>query len=373
MTRGETIVEEQFDPILALGLMSGTSADGVDAALVRTDGQAAFESVDAMTLPYSKPLRGGLLEAAQTDVPLDQVLALEQQLTELHVVACRKLLGQAGVSTRDIRIIGFHGHTIRHDASRRLTWQLGDASLLSAKLGCNVVSDFRRRDIAAGGQGAPLAPLFHQQLFVDHAKPIMVLNLGGVANITFLGEDGQIWASDTGPGCGLLDSFAQRHLGVPYDRDGELAASGRVHTSIVEDAMKQSFFHLPIPKSADRFEFDHIDIGDLSPADGAATLCAITVAGVAVVVAQLPSYPASVWVTGGGSRHPIIMSMLRDELRNVQGIESAGFRSDSFEAECFAWLAVRRLRQLPTSVPATTGCERPTCGGCMTGNVCRPE
>lgn len=357
----------RFEPIFALGLMSGTSADGVDAALVKTDGESRFEFHHAITVPYPDLHRGQLLNAARADVPLSELLQLERELTETHVQACDDVLSQtAAVDRRELGVIGFHGHTIRHDAKRGLTWQLGDASFLSARTGCRVVHDFRRRDIAAGGQGAPLAPLFHQMLFANTKEPTVVLNLGGVANVTWIGANGEILAGDTGPGCGQLDAWAKLHLGTACDRDGELARAGTPDYEVVRRAMQTPFFQLPIPKSADRYNFDGLDLGRLGPADGAATLCAITVAAVASTVRQLPAYPNSIWVAGGGSRHPVLMEMLGKELGPVQSIEEAGCRADSLEAECFAWLAVRRLRNLATSVPETTGCSRPTCGGSVT-------
>ena len=356
-----------FDPVFALGLMSGTSADGVDAALVKTDGELQFEFLHAITVPYSDSLRRQLLDAARADMPLSDVLQLERDLTDAHVHACDDVLSQVNTITRqDVGVIGFHGHTIRHDGTRGLTWQLGDASFLSAKTCCRVVCDFRRRDMAAGGQGAPLAPLFHKMLLAEKSAPTVVLNLGGVANVTWIGANGEILAGDTGPGCGLLDAWAKLHLGTAFDRDGGLARAGAPDLEVVNRAMRAPFFQASIPKSADRYDFDGLDLGRLSPSDGAATLCAITVAAVASTVRQLPDYPKSIWVAGGGSKHPVLMEMLRKELGPVQSIDAAGCRADSLEAECFAWLAVRRLRNLATSVPETTGCSHPTCGGSVT-------
>ena len=191
----------------------------------------------------------------------------------------------------------------------------------------------------------------------------MVVNLGGVANITWLGDNGAILAGDVGPGCGLLDAWAQQHLKQPYDANGELAAQGTVQRHLVEATMSQPFFQAPLPKSADRFQFNVVGIDQLNAADGAATLCAVTVEGIRTAAKNLPQHPQNVWGCGGGVNHPLIMSMLRDAFESVEPVEAAGLRSDSLEAECFAWLAVRTLRGLPTSQPETTGCELPTCGG----------
>ncbi|MCA9217709.1 MAG: anhydro-N-acetylmuramic acid kinase [Planctomycetales bacterium] len=357
-----------FAPIRVIGLMSGTSADGVDAALVETDGETEFSFLSSLTVPYDSDLRDHLINAAQFDCPVIELMQLERRLTEVHVAACSELVKQTGHSIQDVQLIGFHGHTIRHNAEQRLTWQLGDASLLAESTQCPVVHDFRRRDIAAGGQGAPLAPLFHRMLAKPLPRPTAILNIGGVANITWIGPSEEIMAADTGPGCGLLDTWVQHQFNVPFDRDGAFSKQGSPNEAVIRDALDLPFFRKPIPKSADRFEFDAIDVTHLDAADGAATLCAITVTGVTSVVRQLPQPPKAIWVTGGGSRNPTIVSMLQRELGDVRPIEGAGLRSESLEAECFAWLAVRRIRNLPTSLPQTTRCENPTCGGSVTGN-----
>ena len=352
-----------FEPICAIGLMSGTSGDGVDAALVQTDGETQFKFLDAITLPYESDCRERLLSIAQTAATIDTVADIEQKITEIHLQACQSLLERNTVTPQ---LIGFHGHTIRHDAERGITHQIGNASHLAMKLGCSVVSDFRRCDLANGGSGAPLAPLFHQQMLSRVPKPTAVLNLGGVANVTWLGTDQQILSGDTGPGCGLLDAWVLKKTGNLFDRDGLLSASGNVVDDIVERALDSSYFRLPLPKSADRFQFEFPEIEQLSIEDGAATLCAITVAAIASAASEFPETPDSLWVTGGGSHNPTMMRMLSAHFRDVRPIEEAGLRSDSLEAECFGWLAVRRLRGLPTSLPQTTGCSRPTCGGLLT-------
>ncbi len=347
--------------------MSGTSGDGVDAALIRTDGESVVDFVQAVTLPYDDQFRRRLLEAAQNDLPILHLLALERELTELHVKSCQALLANVQDSGVNVQLIGFHGHTLRHSAEQRLTLQIGDASWLSVQLDCPVVSDFRRRDIAAGGQGAPLAPLYHRQVCSHQRKPLLVINLGGVANVTWIGRDGGLVAGDVGPGCGQLDYWAQRLFDVSFDRDGLLATEGDVHDGIVASVLEDPFFQLSLPKSVDRFDFHFESVGQLPAKDCLATLCAITTGAIVNSVQNLPSVPVQTLVTGGGARHRLLMSMLASKLENVNSIEAIGMRADSHEAECFAWLAVRRLRGLPTSLPTTTGCSHPVSGGLLTG------
>jgi anhydro-N-acetylmuramic acid kinase len=267
--------------------------------------------------------------------------------------------------------VGFSGHTIRHVSADRLTWQLGDASLLAEESGLVVVGDFRRRDVAAGGEGAPLAAPYHAARFADQQKPCLVLHLGGIASLTWLGRSGRVLAGDTGPGCGLLDAWVQRSTGQPFDRDGKLAAAGRVHAERVKDALAAPFFEKLLPKSADRLEFSGVlDLEGLSPADGAATLCALTADAVWLASQDLPEPPASLWLTGGGAKHPRIVQLLTARFATagctVGNVIELSLRPDSLEAECFAWLAVRRLRGLSTSFPSTTGARRATVGGLMT-------
>ena len=352
--------------MLAIGLMSGTSADGVDAALMETDGESTIRFLDSTYVPYHAKLRGQLLHLATHDDPLPNVLRVERALTECHAVACQQLLASSNVTGRTeerVKVIGFHGHTIRHLAAEGLTWQIGDASYLAHQMQIPVVSDFRRRDMAAGGHGAPLAALFHQELVRHMPKPCAILNLGGVANVTWLGREDQVIAGDTGPGCGLLDSYCQQTAGQPFDRGGRIALQGTVHQSLVEEALALPFFSFPLPRSADRFDFGSIDVSELTQADGAATLCAITAQAVYRCFRQLPEMPRDVWISGGGVHHPLLMQLLSRLLPKAQSIEQLGLRPDSLEAECFAWLAVRRLRSLSTSDSSTTGAKMATCGG----------
>lgn len=349
----------------ALGLMSGTSADGVDAALLRTDGEAKIEFLGGLTLPYEAELRARLLEASQHDVPTLELLRLERDATIHHAEAVAALLRDQPPSVGKPDILGFHGHTVRHVPGEGLTMQIGNPWLLAERTGIDVVSDFRRHDIALGGQGAPFASMFHQALFAGETLPLAVLNLGGVANITWIGPNGRIIAGDTGPGCGLLDEWAEEMAGLPHDIDGRLAQIGRPDAAIVRAALRGPFFSKPLPRSADRFEFDHIDVSMLSVEDGAATLCAITTQAIHMAAMTLPEPPLTVWVTGGGVHHPTIMRMLADVFPSVRTVDEKKLSPDTLEAECFAWLAVRHLRGLPLSVPETTGCSHPAPGGAL--------
>lgn len=347
--------------------MSGTSADGVDAALVRTDGKSRIEFISGLTVPYEREIRQRLLDASQHDVPLVELLRLEHDVTLFHAEAVERLRGSLDPSTHEPTLVGFHGHTVRHVPRESLTMQIGNPWLLAEKVKLPVVFDFRRSDIAKQGQGAPLVATFHQALFADSPRPCGVLNLGGVANLTWLGEDDKIIAGDTGPGCGLLDEWAQEMAGLPHDTDGRLALSGQVNDAIVEGALSRPFFSKQLPRSADRFDFDHIDVSTLSVEDGAATLCAVTTQAVVRAVDFLPEPPKMLWVTGGGVHHPVLIQMLEKHFGEVRSVEQRKLSPDTLEAECFAWLAVRHKRGLPLTIPETTGCYEAAPGGFTAG------
>jgi anhydro-N-acetylmuramic acid kinase len=244
--------------------------------------------------------------------------------------------------------------------------QIGNPWLLAEKTGMRVVSDFRRHDMAVGGQGAPLVAMFHRALCPNEPRPTVIINLGGVANITWLGEHDEIIAGDTGPGCGLLDEWIQEMAGQPHDEDGRIAQKGKVDESIVQSALATPFFSKKLPRSADRFDFDHVDVSGLSVEDGAATLCAVTVRAIVQAVKQVPKRPAVVWITGGGVHHPVIMRMITESFGNVKSVREMNLNPDTLEAECFAWLAVRHTKGLPLTIPETTGCRKPVCGGVIT-------
>ena len=349
---------------LALGLMSGTSCDGIDAALVETDGRCRVRCGKATTFPYDATFQARLrsVMGGRGDIP-----AVERELTELHAKEVGNLLTSAGIPARDVTVVGFHGQTILHEPERGRTWQIGDGALLARLTGIDVVNDFRSRDVAAGGQGAPLVPAFHAALAANLERPIAVLNIGGVANVTWVGdqtEDGDLLAFDTGPGNALLNDWALRHLGVPVDRDGVLARAGRVDQAVLSLLMADPYFSRPAPKSLDRDAFDASPVAALTPADGAATLAAFTAAAVARATDLFPAPPKRWLVTGGGRHNPAIMQGLTAALAApIAPVESVGWDGDALEAQAFAYLAVRSLDGLPLSLPTTTGVRQPTTGG----------
>jgi len=348
----------------AIGLMSGTSLDGVDAAWIETDGERISHFGPAAMLRYEDDLRADLrrlLDLAPTLAPDDPFLkVVEHRLTVDHAIAV-SMLGRAA------DVIGFHGQTILHAPEQHRTWQIGDAALLARLARMPVVHDFRGADVAAGGQGAPFAPLFHAALAHALPKPLLVVNIGGVANITWLGENGEIIACDTGPGNGPLDDLAQKHLGQPYDKDGALAASGHVDAARLEMLLAHPYFARPAPKSLDRLTFSSLiaqATEGLLPADAAATLAAFSVT--AIARAPLPAPPRRHPPARGGRHNKTLMAGLAAQFPvPVQPVEAAGWDGDALEAQCFAYLAVRSLRGLPLSLPSTTGVPVPMPGGVL--------
>jgi anhydro-N-acetylmuramic acid kinase len=261
--------------------------------------------------------------------------------------------------------VGLHGQTILHRPERRFTRQLGSGARVAARLGVDTVDRFRHADVAAGGQGAPFAPLFHRALAATLPRPLMVLNLGGVGNVTFIDDDATI-AFDTGPASALLDDWVARHVGAAYDADGAVAASGRADAAILAELMRHPYFALPAPKSLDRNDFHARArvVEGMGVADGAATLAAFTVESVAASLAHVPRAPARWIVCGGGRRNGFFMRELARRLGvPVDPAEAVGWDGDFIEAQCFGYLAVRSLRGLPLSLPTTTGVPRPMPGG----------
>jgi anhydro-N-acetylmuramic acid kinase len=352
----------QHNALRAIGLMSGTSLDGVDAAWIETDGVTVSRTGMAATLLYEDTLRADLrrlLDLAPSLAPDDAFLAdVERRLTEDHAIAVA-IIGQGA------DVIGLHGQTILHAPARGVTWQIGDAARLAARTRTPVVHDFRSADVAAGGEGAPLVPMFHAALAQNLPKPLLIVNIGGVANITFLGAVGEILACDAGPGNGPLDDWVRQHTGAAFDKNGALAASGLVRQDHLAMLMSHPYFARPAPKSLDRLAFSTLvqqATAGLSAPDGAATLAAFTVA--AIAAAPIPEPPLRVLVCGGGRKNLHLMARLEKAFAvPVDPVEAVGWDGDALEAQCFGFLAVRSLYGMPLSLPATTGAPRPMPGG----------
>jgi len=364
--------------LTAVGLMSGTSYDGVDVALVDTDGEE-IELGPTGYRPYSEQerdlVRRAIAAAANlTDRTLrPKVLAeAEERVTDMHAEAVEAFLAANGMAPGAVAVVGFHGQTVLHRPDRGLTIQLGNGAALATRLGIPVVYDFRAADVASGGQGAPVVPVFHRAMVrtLERPYPICVLNLGGVANLTFIDDKGDLIAFDTGPGNALIDDFVQQRTGQPRDDDGRTAAAGQVDAAAVTRILTHPFFTRPPPKSLDRNAFRHwvAEEGGLSAKsteDGAATLTAVTAASVAHGITLLPRPPASWIAAGGGTRNPTLMRMLAERLApaKVETAGDIGWSADALEAQAFAYLAVPSLKGLPLTFPTTTGVPRPMTGG----------
>ena len=370
--------------IWALGLMSGTSLDGIDAALIRTDGVTVQEWGDTVYFPYEESFRqqvkgvlGRVPPTSPEDTPED-IREIERQLTLYHVEAVEQLLSKGPAP--QVRVIGFHGQTLYH-RSRHLhgtgeTYQIGDAPLLAQRTGIDVIAQLRQADVAAGGEGAPLVPIYHQALSKDWlqglSKPVMMVNIGGISNVTWIGSDHpkDLIAFDAGPGNTLIDQWVFEHTGLSHDEGGRLAAQGCVHLSALEALLEQVQLQKPPPKSFDRLNFDWEPIKGLTLEDGAATLTALTAFAIAATRHHVPQPPRS-WVMMGGGRHnKTLLAMLQTHVNNsfpalVSCAEDHGLDGDMVEAQAFGFLAVRSLYNLPLTYHGTTGVTQPTCGGTL--------
>ncbi|NVN86120.1 MAG: anhydro-N-acetylmuramic acid kinase [Rhodopseudomonas sp.] len=358
----------------AIGLMSGTSLDGVDVALIKTDGKRVTALGPSGYRPYSEGERGLLRQALAEAAQLTQRDArpgilgeAERAVTIAHAEAVAAFTAQNRIAREEIDIVGFHGQTVLHRPAQKLTVQIGDALALAKAIHIPVMHDFRAADVAAGGQGAPLVPVYHRALAqsLDRDGPIVVVNIGGVSNITYIDGTDSLIACDTGPGNALLDDFVFAVTGQPFDAQGKLAAQGEPDQDWIARSLAHPFFALPPPKSLDRNDFAALRLGQIAPDDGAATLTAFTVAAIAAIAPLLPKPPRSWIVTGGGARNLTMLRMLREGLApaSVETADALGWSADAMEAQAFGFLAARGLKGLPLSYPATTGVPLPMTGG----------
>jgi anhydro-N-acetylmuramic acid kinase len=374
-------------PKVAIGLMSGTSCDGVDAALIETDGEKVFSRGPSCFVPYElseqKKIKNIMKEVAQTSSKAEQLAQaalVEELVRERHVQAIEKILKEGSKAASDIDIVGFHGQTLFHDPDHGFTLQVGDGERLAKQVGIPVVYDFRSEDMKSGGQGAPLVPIYHYTLvkeLISQNKlslPVAVVNIGGVANVTYIGfgEEGgncdqpDMLAFDTGPGNALINDWVEAHTGELMDKDGGYAACGEVNQTHIMTFLENSYFQQTPPKSLDRDQFETLKVGELSLDDGAATLTEMTVKSIALSQKFMKDLPKSWIVVGGGAKNDTLMKSLGSELgQPIVLAEDIGWQADQIEAEAFGFLAVRHLVELPFSFPSTTGVSKALCGGLL--------
>ena len=374
----------------ALGLMSGTSMDGIDVALIETDGEEAVQRGPTATFPYSGEFRATLVTAIEDAKAVRRredrpgiLRAAERRLTDLHAEAVEQFLAGRGLEAGVIDVIGFHGQTVLHHAGTRsvtsspsgsaltmtptLTVQIGDGEALARRCRIDVVYDLRAADVAAGGQGAPLAPVYHRALAARlRDRPVAVVNVGGVANVTWISKGGTLLAFDTGPGNALIDDWMLHHTGRAMDPEGSAAAGGEVHDDALTKLFINDYFGQLPPKSLDRNAFGMDAVRGLSVADGAATLTAFTAAAIGRAREHFPEEPGLWVICGGGRRNKTLMVTIAARVEcAVVPAEAVGFDGDAVEAEAWAYLAVRSLRGLPVTFPGTTGVPAPTRGGVL--------
>jgi anhydro-N-acetylmuramic acid kinase len=374
------ILESAMTVWTAIGLMSGTSLDGIDVALVRTDGESVVERGPSLGRSYDAAFRRRLQGALETAKAIEERTArpgdladIERELTLRHAEAVRAFLAENGLTAADIDVIGFHGQTVLHRPNAGLTVQLGDGALLARETGIDVVYDMRANDMAHGGQGAPLIPAYHAALAAglsnSTGKAVVFVNIGGISNLTFIGSSGGIVAYDSGPGNTLIDQWVEAHAGIPYDQGGMIASEGRVDPDLAERYLGHAFFTDPVRRSLDRNDFRPPEGSDASLEDGARTLAHVTAAAILRSARHLPERPKLYVVCGGGRLNRVIMDDLA-ALAEVEGAEvvsaeAVELNGDSMEAEAWAYLAVRSLRGLPLTFPGTTSVRAPVTGGLL--------
>jgi 1,6-anhydro-N-acetylmuramate kinase len=360
----------------AIGLMSGTSMDGIDVALLRTDGEGRVERGPSLGISYPPEFRKMLAETLETAKGIESraqrpgnMAEVERELTQRHAAAVKEFLARHKLGYQDIDLIGFHGQTVLHRPHRALTVQIGDGPLLARETGIPVIYDMRANDMAHGGQGAPLVPAYHAALAAGIAdfggRPVVFVNIGGISNLTFIGSAGEIVAYDSGPGNTLIDQWVETKAGLTYDEGGAIAARGRTIGSMADRYLAHPFFTSNLRISLDRNDFRPPQPDEASLEDGARTLAHVTAAAIVKSMRHLPERPELIVVCGGGRLNAAIMGDLADMAMGarVAPAEAFDFNGDSMEAEAWAYLAVRSAKVLPLTFPGTTGVKAPLTGG----------
>lgn len=341
-----------------IGVMCGTSMDAIDLALVNTNGREVCELLDFKSFDNDDSYKDAVRKVfTRTEVD-DDVTYAEKTVTEAHIKAIKATGWQAD-------LIGFHGQSITHKPEEGFTWQIGNSQNLANEVGIDVVADLRMADVKAGGQGAPLMPICHRAFLPSNERPVAILNMGGVSNITWIGKgENDILAGDVGPANALIDDYMKEKLGKSLDEDGKLAVSGVVNQNLINQWLSAEFFSKPIPKSLDRNPWNVEAAYDLSLEDGAATITAFTIQSIIKSFEQFPEVPKTLYVAGGGRHNAHIMRSLSEALPcDVQMAEKLGWNGDALEAQGFAYLAVRSLKGLSLTLPTTTGVPEPMTGG----------
>ncbi len=367
------------EPIWVIGMMSGTSFDGIDASLLQTDGTKICAFSENFFLPYPAQISQSLrkLTAPNHKFTISELLNLENEITKLHIQAVNLLkeqvLDKQGELPK-IKLIGFHGQTIFHDPENQQTWQIGDSSLLAHATKIDVIANFRKNDILAGGKGAPLAPLYHETLMQNFSKPVAVINIGGISNITYFGtEKSQDCAFDIGPGNCLIDDFVHEKMGLNFDKNGEIARSGNANEALLKEWLKDPYFAAPTPKTLDRGYFSAKYDEKTNPKDFLASLTRFTAMSIANSMKLLPNeHPEICFLSGGGRKNLFLFELIQTEL-NKLGIQTKNIDEiiindlkidgDFVESQAFAFLAARSFFGLPTSNPHFTGSKFSCVGG----------
>lgn len=360
----------------ALGTMSGTSMDGIDLALIRSDGKDRVEPVAYGFTEYPSSVRRLLKQALEDATELEDrdarprcLKQAEELITELHAVAVADFLAKQKIEVEAIEVLGFHGQTVLHRPADGLTVQLGDGEMLARVTGITTVYDMRANDMVHGGQGAPLVPVYHRALAAPLLKEVVsvaFVNIGGISNLTYVDERNLI-AFDCGPGNALIDQWVQAHAGIPFDQGGTIAQEGSVDTAYVNKMLRMPFFSQSGPKSLDRNDFSPPEPDQFDLETGARTLANLAAAAIAKSAEILPTVPALWVISGGGRLNPFIIADLRRFLEaahvKVCLAEDVDLNGDMMEAEAWAYLAVRAFKGLALTYPATTGCSKPVTGG----------
>jgi len=363
----------------SIGLMSGTSTDGIDVSIIRSDGEQFIELVDDMYLKYEDRLKSKLIKIISLCTSkehftkiAEKIKELEKEITQIHSKASQLIMKKN--KNINIDLIGFHGQTIIHKPKDGYSLQIGDAQLLSNFTNTTVISDFRKNDILNGGQGAPLSPIYHQLILtkIKSKLPSAVINVGGISNITYVDEFNKMFSFDIGPGNCLIDQWVRYKTNREFDKDGVIANSGKVNQYILNKYLGDPYYKKKFPKSLDIKDFDLKDLEDISFEDGCATLSMLTVKSIVSAINNFKNQPNLILFAGGGRKNKYIFNKIKEEFGNsimliddfnLKGDFSAGLNGDFIESQAFAYLAIRSYLKKNITFPNTTGVNKPCSGG----------